>query len=220
MRVHRLFPLLLALNPPNPVVAIPSFGSQAYQQPHLAEPNAPGLQYQDQTPLRIWPKLRDTVIEAVWGRPKHDRRPVDERSSDISSSAPPSLQARYGEDVVLRFTIKSPDDIEALREASNILFLDVWAFTDEWVDIRLAKDVVCFCVYWPMEICGLLISVKLGSLPPRIASELIAEFSCTIDSRSCANCLRVISFFTPTSRFPTPVLSFGRIFSRRYESLF
>ena len=159
MRVHHLFPLLLALTPRSPVAAIPSFGSQANQQPHLAEPDTPGLQYQDhQSPLRIWPKLRNTVIEAVWGRPKHERRPVDERPSDIASSAPPSLQARYGDDVVLRFTIKSPGDVEALREASNILFLDVWAYTDEWVDIRLAKDVVCLSSpvkgeMWLTDIC-------------------------------------------------------------------
>lgn len=135
----RLFALLLALSPASPVFAVPSFGSQAYQQPHLAE------QYQDQIPLRIWPKLRDAVIETLWGPPKHSQKPVDERPSDTHSSAPASLQARYGEDVVLRFTIKNPSDTEMLREASNILFLDVWAFTDEWVDIRLAKDVVCAC---------------------------------------------------------------------------
>ena len=46
--------------------------------------------------------------------------------------------------MVLRFNINGPEEMKSLAEASNILFLDVWASTDEWVDIRLAKDVVGF----------------------------------------------------------------------------
>ena len=52
------------------------------------------------------------------------------------------LLARYGEDIVMRFNISSADEASALAEASDILFLDVWEFNENWVDIRIAKDVV------------------------------------------------------------------------------
>ncbi|MCJ1378964.1 putative metallocarboxypeptidase ecm14 [Xylographa soralifera] len=52
------------------------------------------------------------------------------------------MLARYGGDVVLRFRIHQKDEAKALAEAVNVLFLDVWEFNTEWVDIRLAKDVI------------------------------------------------------------------------------
>lgn len=53
-----------------------------------------------------------------------------------------NLLARYGEDMVLRFNISNAEEASALAEASDILFLDVWEFNEDWVDIRIAKDVV------------------------------------------------------------------------------
>ncbi len=44
---------------------------------------------------------------------------------------------------MLRFTVTTEDEVKALAEATNILFLDIWEFNDDWVDIRIAKDVVC-----------------------------------------------------------------------------
>ena len=58
------------------------------------------------------------------------------------SSAPQTLLARYGDDVVLRFNISTPSEVKALAEATNTLFLDVWEFTTQWADIRLSKDMV------------------------------------------------------------------------------
>ncbi|MCJ1282258.1 putative metallocarboxypeptidase ecm14 [Xylographa opegraphella] len=58
------------------------------------------------------------------------------------SSPPPRVLARYGGDVVLRFRIQKKDEAKALAEAVNVLFLDVWEFNTDWVDIRLAKDVI------------------------------------------------------------------------------
>lgn len=57
-------------------------------------------------------------------------------------SPPSKLLARYGEDMVLRFNVSTEYEAEKLAEAASTLFLDVWEFNDNWVDIRLAKDVV------------------------------------------------------------------------------
>ena len=62
--------------------------------------------------------------------------------SSTKAGPPSTLLARYGGDLVLRFEINSIEEAAALAEAVNVLFLDVWEFTTEWVDIRLSKDVV------------------------------------------------------------------------------
>ena len=43
---------------------------------------------------------------------------------------------------MLRFRLKTDDEVKALAEAIDILYLDVWEVAEEWVDIRIAKDVV------------------------------------------------------------------------------
>ncbi|KAI7084921.1 hypothetical protein KC356_g6355 [Hortaea werneckii] len=58
------------------------------------------------------------------------------------AQAPPHTFARYGGDVVLRFNISTPDEAKRLADAADTLLLDVWEFTQDWVDIRLAKDIV------------------------------------------------------------------------------
>ncbi|KAK2811087.1 putative metallocarboxypeptidase ecm14 [Emmonsiellopsis sp. PD_5] len=125
-----------------PTSAVPSFSSNSYP-PHPAEPVSLFLQTQPQTAPGLWTRVRNSLIETVWGvPPQHrNRKPADRHQSSLSS-APPSLRARYGDDVVLRFSIQDETQVKALVEASNILFLDIWSSTDEWVDIRLAKDVV------------------------------------------------------------------------------
>jgi extracellular matrix protein 14 len=44
--------------------------------------------------------------------------------------------------MVLRFRITTAEEARALAEAADILYLDVWEYADDWVDIRMAKDVV------------------------------------------------------------------------------
>lgn len=92
---------------------------------------------------RSWiSRVRDHVIETIWRVPSdNDLGRADCRAS--ATPGPPStLVARYGGDLVLRFEIRSIEEAEALAEAINVLFLDVWEFTTGWVDIRLSKDVV------------------------------------------------------------------------------
>ena len=89
-------------------------------------------------------RIRDSVIQWVWNiHPSDPLRGPVAKASGARSSPPSSLLARYGGDLVLRFKIQSEAEAAALTEAITVLFLDVWEFTTEWVDIRLSKDVVC-----------------------------------------------------------------------------
>jgi len=73
---------------------------------------------------------------------------VPRKSSKNSASglrqpaAPSNFRTRYGGDVVLRFNLTTLDEAEALSEAADILYLDIWEMTENWMDIRVAKDVV------------------------------------------------------------------------------
>lgn len=90
-----------------------------------------------QTNNRLFPfltKLRDNAIELVFGRhPTKDATP------------PPilnQLRAQYTNQLVLRFNVTTSIEETALADAAARLFLDVWAFTQDYVDIRLHADEV------------------------------------------------------------------------------
>ncbi|KAI9675319.1 MAG: putative metallocarboxypeptidase ecm14 [Caeruleum heppii] len=96
---------------------------------------------------RPWTRLRDHIIQLTFGLPRaghptchRDDRPA--KSSPLGAGAPTDLLNRYGGDVVLRFNVTTTEEAEALADSINVLLLDVWAFRDDWVDIRLAKDAV------------------------------------------------------------------------------
>lgn len=84
-------------------------------------------------------KLRDATIEAIFGAPKPVlKTPTHLKKS--SSRTPASVKARYNKDVVLRFNMSTPEEVAALEGAADTLFLDVWAFTTTWADIRIAES--------------------------------------------------------------------------------
>ena len=93
---------------------------------------------------RPWRRLSDAIIRRIWGLPEKQKSlGADDDDTDPAGGAPErKLLARYGEDMVLRFNISTAEEASALAEASDILFLDVWEFNEDWVDIRIAKDVV------------------------------------------------------------------------------
>lgn len=155
MRFSVRLSLFLTLASSLPLVsAVPQHEDQAYTfSPSGRSATAdtdPALEVRQETQRTpsAWTRLRDSLVESVWGLPRRsegcESRPRN-RAKTVSR-APATLQARYGEDVVLRFTIKNQEEVKALVEASNILFLDVWGSHDDWVDIRLSRDVVCFSI--------------------------------------------------------------------------
>ncbi|KAK5387824.1 putative metallocarboxypeptidase ecm14 [Exophiala xenobiotica] len=90
---------------------------------------------------RPFSRLRDIIIEKIWSIPgKNTHKGCS--SSQPLPQLPRSFHARYGNDVVLRFGVRTEDEAKALSEATSMLYLDIWEATDDWVDIRIAKDVV------------------------------------------------------------------------------
>ncbi|KAJ5669027.1 metallocarboxypeptidase ecm14 [Penicillium macrosclerotiorum] len=127
MRVLPALLLLSALCPPSS--AVPA-GSSITPPPPLQPVQ---LLNQRADPRRPWTRLRDWVIESVWGIP---------RTCPKRTGIPSNVRDRYDSDVVLRFHLRHPDDAEALAAASRVLVLDVWAITAQYVDIRLADDMI------------------------------------------------------------------------------
>ncbi|KAH6890011.1 hypothetical protein B0T10DRAFT_561559 [Thelonectria olida] len=91
----------------------------------------------DNSNARLFPfltKLRDSAIEFVFGR--HPTK---------AAPQPPvinQLRAQYANQLVLRFNVSTAEEEGALADAVGRLFLDVWAFTEEYVDVRLHLDEV------------------------------------------------------------------------------
>jgi len=109
--------------------------------PHEASYNRASTTY-THTP-RPWRRLSDTIIRTLWAVPEKQSslRAFSDHAAPAKDT-PGHLVARYGEEIVLRFTIETAEEASSLAEACRILFLDVWEFNSDWADIRIAKDVV------------------------------------------------------------------------------
>ena len=88
-----------------------------------------------------WRRLSDAIIRKIWSLPDNQKR-LGDGTSSTHQAATEQFVAQYGDDIVLRFKISTADEAKALAEASDVLFLDVWEFNEDWADIRVAKDVV------------------------------------------------------------------------------
>ena len=118
------------------VVAIPSptFNDDGYPLVQTALERRPS-----------WLKsVSDRLIERVWGVEKSlgSLDEVLKISGKTQRPLPASTLARYGGDVVVRFNVSTAEETRSLAEAADTLLLDVWEFSQDWVDIRLAKDIV------------------------------------------------------------------------------
>ncbi|KAJ3499161.1 hypothetical protein NLG97_g561 [Lecanicillium saksenae] len=93
-------------------------------------------------------KLRDSAVEFFFGR--HPAKHYTKSTTSIES-----LRNKYGGDIVMRFNVTTIAEEQALADASNRLFLDVWAATRDYVDIRMPTNQV---------------SPLLGLLPKKLQS--------------------------------------------------
>lgn len=135
MRICVLFFLLFLASI---VSAIPA--SSSITPPPPVEPVE--LFSQSTDPSRPWTRLRDWLIETVWAIPRSSCSRHLSKDNGRHYSPPSRALTRYGSDVVLRFRLHTGAEARALAQASDILYLDVWASTPEFVDIRLAQEVV------------------------------------------------------------------------------
>lgn len=157
-RPDHVFVILCAVFFTGQVTAVPAgTGITHPHSPQLGPFEPVGFASQTQTQLApsrgpfTW--LRDSVIERIWG--------IDKEKQSLSKPGPRPVPekswSRYGSDIVLRIEVHNAEEVEALAEAVNILFLDVWDSNENYVDIRLAKEVVsceqlpdfcCTCAYF------------------------------------------------------------------------
>lgn len=93
-----------------------------------------------------WRRFTNQLVSYIWGEEQTPRRCDQVPNTDIvgTGSRPQNavLSARYGQDMVLRFNVSTVEETRAIAEAAEDLYLDIWEFSDNWVDIRLAKDIV------------------------------------------------------------------------------
>lgn len=110
--------------------AVPSHSTAPYPQ-HLQESIALSP-----------PSLSDRVLNTLLGFSKTIGG--RHRTAHSKTFQPPRSQtwAKYGGDLVLRFNISTAVESRALAEAADTLLLDVWGFSENWVDIRMDKATV------------------------------------------------------------------------------
>jgi hypothetical protein len=121
--------------------------------------------------------LRDFTIEKVFGIPRKPAKVGTDRPGSLlhplTSQLPNTLLAKYGGDVVLRFNMSTPYEEKELAEAADTLFLDVWAFTNNWADIRLREEDVRSTRL--KSAAPHILTTFLGPITPWVTAEITAE---------------------------------------------
>ena len=120
-----------------------------------------------QSPSR-WRSLSDKLISKIWGLEKDQTDSNSRNQIYTNRRAPAHTLARYYGDVVLRFNVSTEAETRSLAEAADTLLLDVWDFSQDWVDIRLGKDIV-------PSLLGLLPSSLQLSHAPLLSERHLAQ---------------------------------------------
>jgi extracellular matrix protein 14 len=151
-------------------------------------------------PLLKW--LRDTAVEVVFGKPS---------AAGTRSSRPgPALQSRYRNDVVVRFNVTNSEEEAALASAAGQMFLDVWAFTPQYVDVRLGKD----------DVSALMTLLPKALQPTVLIPDVAAAVWATYPSAAtAAGKSRFESTMADSVKSKTSLDGVGNIFFEDYQTL-
>ncbi|KAF2434598.1 hypothetical protein EJ08DRAFT_685907 [Tothia fuscella] len=118
-----------------------------------------------------WRRITNHLVAKIWNVPAV-QMPLREKKIHVVTPAAESragrLAARYGQDIVLRFNVSTASEARAIAEATEDLYLDVWAFNDNYVDIRLAKNIV-------PSLLGLLPTSLQTACAPLMPESALAE---------------------------------------------
>ena len=141
MRAQSLFLLTGGALLAAPVIALPSIDTTHGHHDVLSHSHQqPTSRQSGHQPL--WRSLTDSIIRKVWRISCQDTSLVTVDRSQRQKDGSAQRSIRHGGEIVLRFNITSSDELRSLSTAADTLFLDVWEYTDDWVDIRLSKDIL------------------------------------------------------------------------------
>lgn len=88
------------------------------------------------------------VISRLWPL-RNNRLPI---TGNCDSTVDTTKGANLvNEDIVLRFNVSTVEEVRAIADAAQEYYLDIWAFNDNWVDIRLSQDFVRINVTLPNQ---------------------------------------------------------------------
>ncbi|KAH8887456.1 hypothetical protein GQ53DRAFT_656107 [Thozetella sp. PMI_491] len=118
-------------------------------------------------PFLKW--LRDSTVELIFGRPAS-------RAKSKPALPNGALPTKYRNSVVVRFNVTNSEEEGALSEAADRLFLDVWAFTPNFVDVRIHQD----------DIAPLLTLLPDSLQPAVLIPDLAGAVAATYPSASVA----------------------------------
>ncbi|KAK6597216.1 zinc carboxypeptidase [Botrytis cinerea] len=174
-----------------------------------------GIKYRNVLPKLNW--LRDTAIEKIFRLPPKVAKNPNVPGS-VSRPAhvqlPATLLAKYGGDKVLRFNLTTPAEEQALAEAAETLFLDVWEFTSNWADIHLREDDI-------PSLLGLLpksLQTAYSYLMPDLAKSIYQSYPSTAYADVAFPSKHVEKAFTPALRTST-VDGADNVFFQNYQPL-
>ena len=107
-------------------VALPSYSEYVPQQhtqhgPRLARP--------------FWRTVSDKVIEKIWALDSNEHK-----TGLAQHISPWVANLRRDGDILLRFNVTTSEEVEALADVANYMYLDVWETTGDWVDLRMAEE--------------------------------------------------------------------------------
>lgn len=95
-----------------------------------------------QKPISTLTRWKDSTISTIWNYFGSTARPIRPDQVYDQDGLAPQSHSQYADQLVLRFNISTSEEATSLAEAADVLFLDIWASSQSWVDIRVDKPIV------------------------------------------------------------------------------